>query len=135
VVLPAIAGGMPVNIFLVKTFFTGVPDSLFEAAEIDGASHMRRYLTFALPLCMPILFTIGLSTLMGAWNDVIWARLILQGKEELYTISVGVFVRIDSGNKSLMYAAYTIASLPLVLAFALTSKQFIKGLTNGAIKM
>jgi ABC-type glycerol-3-phosphate transport system permease component len=135
VVLPAIAGGMPVNIFLIKTFFAGVPDSLFEAAEIDGASHMRRYFTFALPLSLPILFTIGLSTLMGAWNDVIWAGLILQGKEELYTISLGVFERIDSGNKSLMYAAYTIASLPLIIAFALTSKQFIKGLTNGAIKM
>ena len=139
VVLPAIAGGMPVNIFLVKTFFAGVPDSLFEAAEIDGASHARRYLTIALPLSMPILFTIGLSTLMGAWNDVIWARLILYGKDELYTISVGVFVAFENeANKipnAVKFAGYVLASLPLVIAFSLTSKQFIKGLTNGAIKM
>ena len=139
IVLPAIAGGMPVNIFLIKTFFSGVPDSLFEAAELDGASHIRRYTTLALPLCMPILFTIGLSTLLGAWNDVIWARLILYGNEELYTISVGVFVVFnDATNKipdNVVYAGYCIASLPLIIAFAFTSKQFIKGLTNGAIKM
>lgn len=89
---------------------------------------------------MPILFTIGLSTLLGAWNDMIWARLILYGKEDLYTISVGVFISFNSStNKSItdtvVFAGYCIASLPLVIAFALTSKQFIKGLTNGAIKM
>lgn len=139
IVLPAIAGGMPVNIFLIKTFFSGVPDSLFEAAELDGASHIRRYTTLALPLCMPILFTIGLSTLLGAWNDMIWARLILYGREDLYTISVGVFIKFNSKEFAMLpnvvYTGYWIASLPLIIAFAFTSKQFIKGLTNGAIKM
>ena len=140
VILPAIAGGMPTGVFLIRTFFSGVPDSVFEPAELDGAGHIRRYLTLALPLSMPILFTIGLSTLLGAWNDIIWARLILYGKENLYTISVGVFVSFNSSvNKSItdtvVYAGYCIASLPLVLVFALTSKQFIKGLTSGAIKM
>lgn len=140
VALPAIAGGMPVAIFLIRTFFSGVPDSIFEAAELDGASHVRRFLMMAVPLSLPILFTIGLSTLLGAWNDIIWARLILYGKEDLYTISVGVFVAFNSDtNKSItdtvIYAGYCIASLPLVIAFCFTSKQFIKGLTMGAIKM
>lgn len=140
VVLPAVAGGMPTGVFLIRTFFAGVPDSIFEAAEIDGASHVRRYLTLALPLCTPILFTIGLSTLLGAWNDIIWARLILYGNEARYTISVGVFVSFNSATSksitdTVVYAGYCIASLPLVIVFALTSKQFIKGLTSGAIKM
>lgn len=140
VVLPAIAGGLPVDIFLIKTFLAGVPDSIFEAAEIDGASHFRRYITMAVPLSLPILFTIGLSTLLGAWNDIIWARLILYGKENLYTVSVGVFVQFNSSSSqsitdTVVYAGYVIASLPLVIAFCLTSKQFIKGLTTGAIKM
>ena len=139
VVLPAIAGGMPVNIFLIRTFFSGVPDSLFEAAELDGASHVRRWFSIALPLCMPILFTIGLSTLLGAWNDVIWADLILHRTENLHTISVGVFNKYGGASKTItdtvIYAGYCIASLPLIIAFAFTSKQFIKGLTNGAIKM
>ena len=140
VALPAIAGGLPMGIFLIRTFFEGIQESLFEAASLDGASNVRQYFTLALPLSMPILFTIGLSTLLGAWNDMIWARLILYGKENLYTISVGVFISFNSStNKSItdtvVFAGYCIASLPLVIAFALTSKQFIKGLTNGAIKM
>lgn len=140
VALTAIAGGLPVGVFLIRTFFAGIPDSIFEAAELDGASHFRRFAMMSVPLSLPILFTIGLSTLLGAWNDIIWARLILYGKEAYYTISVGVFVVFNSNvdrsiTDTVIYAGYCIASLPLIVAFSLTSRQFIKGLTAGAIKM
>lgn len=140
VALPAVAGAMPSSIFLLRVFFTGLPKEMFEAAELDGASQVRQFATCCLPLSMPILFTIGLSTLLGAWNDLIWARLILYGKENLYTISVGVFVQFNSTYSKtitdpVVYAGYCIVSLPLLIAFALTSKQFIAGLTTGAIKM
>lgn len=140
VIIPAVSGSLPVSVFLLRTFFVGIPDGIFEAAEIDGASHFRRYITLAIPLSLPILFTIGLTTLLSAWNDIIWARLILYGKDILYTISVGVFVNFNSASNpsitdTVIYAGYVIASLPLVIAFMFTSKQFIKGLTTGAIKM
>lgn len=139
VVLPAIAGGMPVNIFLMKTFFDGIPADVYEAAEIDGSSKLGCYFKIAIPLSTPILFTVGLSTLLGAWNDVVWARLILYGAEDLYTIGVGVFTVFGSSAAKIpdtvIYAGYCIASLPLLVAFFFTSKQFIKGLTDGAVKM
>lgn len=139
VVLPAIAGGMPVNIFLIKTFFDGIPADVYEAAELDGASKIGCYFRIAIPLSAPILFTVGLSTLLGAWNDVVWARLILYGAEDLYTIGVGVFTVFGSTAAKIpdtvIYAGYCIASLPLLIAFFFTSKQFIKGLTDGAVKM
>ena len=139
VILPAIAGGMPINIFLIKTFFDGIPVDIYEAAEMDGASKLGCYFRIALPLSTPILFTVGLSTLLGAWNDVVWARLILYGAEDLYTIGVGVFTVLGSTAAKIpdtvIYAGYCIASLPLLVAFFFTSKQFIKGLTDGAIKM
>jgi ABC-type glycerol-3-phosphate transport system permease component len=139
VILPAIAGGMPINIFLIKTFFDGIPVDIYEAAEMDGASKLGCYFRIALPLSTPILFTVGLSTLLGAWNDVVWARLILYGAEDLYTIGVGVFTVFGSTAAKIpdtvIYAGYCIASLPLLVAFFFTSKQFIKGLTDGAIKM
>lgn len=139
VILPAIAGGMPVNIFLIKTFFDGIPADIYEAAEIDGASKLGSYFKIAIPLSTPILFTVGLSTLLGAWNDVIWARLILYGAEDLYTIGVGVFTVFGSTAAKIpdtvIYAGYCLASLPLLIAFFFTSKQFIKGLTDGAVKM
>ncbi len=139
VILPAIAGGMPVNIFLMKTFFDGIPADIYEAAEMDGASKLGCYFRVAIPLSAPILFTVGLSTLLGAWNDVVWARLILYGAEDLYTIGVGVFTVFGSSAAKIpdtvIYAGYCLASLPLLIAFFFTSKQFIKGLTDGAIKM
>ena len=139
VVLPAIAGGMPVNIFLIKTFFDGIPQDIYEAAEIDGSSKFGCYFKVAIPLSTPILFTVGLSTLLGAWNDVVWARLILYGAEDLYTIGVGVFTVFGSSAAKIpdtvIYAGYCLASLPLLIAFFFTSKQFIKGLTDGAVKM
>ena len=139
VILPAIAGGMPINIFLMRTFFDGIPSDIYEAAEMDGASKLSCYFRIAIPLSMPILFTVGLSTLLGAWNDVVWARLILYGAEDLYTIGVGVFTVFGSSAAKIpdtvIYAGYCIASLPLLIAFFFTSKQFIKGLTDGAVKM
>lgn len=139
VILPAIAGGMPVNIFLIKTFFDGIPADIYEAAEMDGASKLGCYFRVAIPLSTPILFTVGLSTLLGAWNDVVWARLILYGAEDLYTIGVGVFTVFGSSAAKIpdtvIYAGYCLASLPLLIAFFFTSKQFIKGLTDGAVKM
>ncbi len=139
VILPAVAGGMPVNIFLIKTFFDGIPADIYEAAEMDGSSKLGCYFRIAIPLSTPILFTVGLSTLLGAWNDVVWARLILYGAEDLYTIGVGVFTVFGSSAAKIpdtvIYAGYCLASLPLLIAFFFTSKQFIKGLTDGAIKM
>lgn len=139
VILPAIAGGMPINIFLMKTFFDAIPSDIYEAAEMDGASKLRCYFKIAIPMSTPILFTVGLSTLLGAWNDIIWARLILYGNEDLYTIGVGVFTMFGSNAAKIpdtvIYAGYCLASLPLIIAFFFTSKQFIKGLTDGAIKM
>ena len=139
VVLPAVAGGMPVNVFLIKTFFDGIPSDVYEAAEIDGAGKLSCYFKIAIPLSAPILFTVGLSTLLGAWNDVVWARLILYGAEDLYTIGVGVFTVFGSTAAKIpdtvIYAGYCLASLPLLIAFFFTSKQFIKGLTDGAVKM
>ena len=139
VILPAVAGGMPVNVFLIKTFFDGIPKDIYEAAEIDGSSKLGCYFRVAIPLSTPILFTVGLSTLLGAWNDVVWARLILYGAEDLYTIGVGVFTIFGSSAAKIpdtvIYAGYCLASLPLVIAFFFTSKQFIKGLTDGAVKM
>ena len=139
VILPAIAGGMPINVFLIKTFFDGIPADIYEAAEIDGANKLRCYFKVAIPLSAPILFTVGLSTLLGAWNDVIWARLILYGAEDLYTIGVGVFTIFGSSAAKIpdtvIYAGYCLASLPLLVAFFFTSKQFIRGLTDGAVKM
>ena len=140
VIIPTVATGLAFGIFLLRSFFQNIPNDLYEAAEIDGATNVKKLLVITLPLSMPILFTLGLTALLTAWNDLIWARLVLMGSEELYTISVGIMSLTNTyGQESfgmgVPLAAYVIVSIPLVLAFFFTSKQFISGLTSGAFKM
>ena len=140
VILPTVASSLPFSIFLLRTFFTNIPQDLYEAAALDGASNFRRYFIIALPLSIPILCTIGLTSLMTAWNDLVWTRLVMLNAEDHYTISVGIMELTNRyGNESLgmgiPLAAYVIVSIPLIIVFFFTSKQFISGLTSGAIKM
>lgn len=138
VILPTVAGNSSFNIFLLRTFFSGVPGEVFEAAEIDGASKAKQFLHFMIPLSLPIIFTAGIMLFMQSWNDLIWPMMVL--KEEHYTIATGLipftteYYRM-TGSYSVPMAGYVLTSIPLIILFFFTSKQFIGGLTSGAFKM
>lgn len=139
VVLPSIAGAIPMGVFLLNTFFGGLPKDLFEAAELDGASRFRQYLVVALPLSVPILATLGIMQLLSAWNDLLWPQLILQD-ETMHTITIGLAPFTESYYNDFLslgvpFAGYVIVSIPLLVIFFFASKQFIRGLTSGAFKM
>ena len=77
VILPGVAGSIPMNLFLLRSFFGGVNAELFDAAKIDGASDLRTFWSIMLPLSLPIMMTVAMTTFMGAWNEYIWTRLVL----------------------------------------------------------
>lgn len=138
VILPTISGNSSFNIFLLRTFFAGVPGEVFEASEIDGAGKFKQYLKFMLPLSMPIVATAGIMLFMQSWNDLIWPMLVL--KEDQYTIATGLLPFTTEykrmvGDYTVPMAGYVLTSIPLLILFFFTSKQFIKGLTSGAFKM
>lgn len=139
VVLPLTAGQIPLGVMLLKTFYNGLPGDLFEAAELDGASQLFRFFKIAVPLSLPITATLGLTAWMASWNDLIWSTLVLRYDEvQTFTVALGSFTS-DYYEKTHSWgvplAAYVICSLPLILIFAFTSKQFVSGLTSGAFKM
>jgi len=139
VILPSIAGAVPMGIFLLNTFFGGLPKDLFEAAELDGASKLMQYGIIAVPLSVPILATLGIMQLLSAWNDLLWPQLILQ-EETLHTITIGLSPFTEAYYEEYLshgvpFAGYIIVSIPLLLVFFFASKQFISGLTSGAFKM
>lgn len=127
VILPGVAGSIPMNLFLLRSFFGGVNAELFDAAKIDGASDLRTFWSIMLPLSLPIMMTVAMTTFMGAWNEYIWTRLVLLD-DTMHTIAI-------RGGYGAPFAAYIISAVPLIVVFALASKQFIKGLTSGAFKM
>ena len=139
VILPTIAGSIPMGTLLLKTFFNGLPGGLFEAADLDGANSMTKFFSIALPLSLPILATLGLTSFLNSWNDLIWPQLILR-RDELQTITIAMTsFTTNYYNTTHSYAVplagYVIVSAPLLIIFSFTSKQFIAGITSGAFKM
>lgn len=135
-ILPIWTGGCIFSVFLLTTFFTGLPKDLFEAAQIDGASLFRCYYIIALPLSMPILGTITIMQIVSVWNDYIWPQLVLS--EQKFTVSAGLLLTFKSeytSNMPVMFAGYLVASSPLILLFIFANKFYIQGLVSTAIKM
>lgn len=139
VILPTIVGALPMGVLLLRTFFNGLPGGLFEAASLDGANSIEMFFMIAVPLSVPILATLGLTSFLGSWNDLIWPQLILR-RDNLQTITIAMTsFTTNYYNTTHSYAVpmagYVIVSAPLLILFAFTSKQFIAGLTSGAFKM
>jgi multiple sugar transport system permease protein len=134
-ILPYISGGQILGIFLCRTFFENLPESLFEAARLDGASEFRVYSRIALPLALPVLATLAIMNFVMVYNDYIWP-LVTISNNEIQVFSVGVTQFMAEGNlePGPVMAGYLIGSIPLVLVFAAGMKYYISGLTGGAVK-
>jgi ABC-type glycerol-3-phosphate transport system permease component len=134
-VLPYLAGGQVFAIFILRSFIAALPEELFEAARLDGATELQNYLRIAMPLCRPILGTIAVMTTLSSWNDYVWPLIVLSD-DTRKTLSIGLafFRGAYATTYGPLFAGYVIASLPLLVLFLLTMKAFIAGLTSGAVK-
>ncbi len=134
-ILPYIAGGQAYAVFILRTFFSSLPQGLFDAAHIDGARDFQIYHMVALPLSKGILATLAILRVQQVWNDLIWP-LITLADDSKRTITVGLyyFQGATQTQYGAMFAGYLIASIPLFLLFLVGMKQFMAGVTSGAIK-
>ena len=134
--LPYAAGGQAFAIFVLRTFFSGLPEDLFESARVDGAREIRIFWSLVLPLSLPILGTLALLQANAIWNDLIWP-LTINTNPDLKPVMAGlmVFTGIFRTEFGPLFAGYVLASLPMVLLFAFTSRLFIRGMMSGAIRM
>ena len=135
VILPQIAGGSIMAVFLLRAFFAGLPEELFESLGIDGASEWTILLRLVLPLSKPILGTIAVLNFHSSWNDYIWP-LITINDQKLKPIVTGImsFSNSYSTDYGPMMAGYVLASVPLMLVIGFSMRYFVQGLTGGAIK-
>lgn len=133
-VLVYTAMGLPLGVFVLTAFFKQVPTELKDAARIDGASEYRVY-RLAVPLVRPGLAAIGIYTMLPIWNDL-WFPLILAPAENVRTVTYGAqaFLGQFVSDWNAVLAVLTLAMLPMIALYVIFSKQFVRGLTGGALK-
>lgn len=133
-VVPSFLGGA-FYIFLLRQFFMTVPLELSDAAKIDGCSELDIYRRVVLPLAKPALATIALFTFIGAWNDFL-GPLIYLNDDAKYTLSLGLqqFVSRHGAEWSMLMAASTVMTTPIVVLFFFAQKTFIQGITLTGLK-
>jgi multiple sugar transport system permease protein len=122
-------------IFLIKQFMEALPDELLEAARIDGCSEWTIFWRIVLPLSKPVLATVGLFTFMGAWNEFLWA-LIVMLDEAKYTLPVALANLNGQHNTDwgLLMAGSVVVILPVVIVFLALQKLYVRGITMSGLK-
>lgn len=134
----ALTGGQATNVFLVMGFTSGIPKELDEAAIIDGCSIYSIYSRVILPLSKPILAVVALFSFRNAWNDYITSLIMTIAMPKLQTLTVAVVQLKYSVNAAaewhIMLAGASIAIIPILIVYLFANKQFIAGLTAGAVK-
>jgi multiple sugar transport system permease protein len=126
---------IPMSIWILRSFFAAIPVEIEEAARIDGCNRFQVFWKIALPLAMPGIIATGIYIFLVAWDELLFATILLPQKEML-TIPLGIKLYIGNHQNrfDLMMAAATIATLPVMMMFFAVQRWFIKGLTAGAVK-
>jgi putative aldouronate transport system permease protein len=153
-ILPGLIGVW--NVFVIRTYIDGLPESLQESARIDGANDLYVFFRIVLPLCIPVLATVSLFIAVYQWNSWFDTYLYCTNRKELSTMQYELQkmltyteVRVSSQDidrlatqslkirvtpESLKHAMTIIASVPIMLVYPFVQKYFITGITLGAVK-
>ncbi len=134
-VLPMLAAELTLATYLVMGYVSSVPKEMEEAAAIDGSSFSRTMFSIILPICRPILTTVGIVAFFHCWNEFTYS-LVLISDNDLYTINLAIscFKGETNVNYTEIMTAMTIAILPALAIYVFFSKYIIRGMIAGAVK-
>jgi raffinose/stachyose/melibiose transport system permease protein len=135
VTLAQVSNGVPFGIFLMRSFFLGVPSELTEAAKMDGASHFQILASIFLPLSMPAMQALVIISALSTWNDFFLPLVVLISPGN-QTLPLGLvrFASTYSTDFRLVFSGTVITFLPVIILYILTQRRFTEGLTQGALK-
>jgi len=134
-ILPATALGLPFGVFLMQSFFQGIPNDLADAARLDGCTELEVFRHVMLPLAGPAVSSLIVFQFVFTWNAFLMPLLYLQS-EALRPIPLGMmfFQGRYTQDVSLIAAGVTIATIPVIVVYLMFQRQFVRGLTAGAVK-
>ena len=134
-ILPYVAGGQLVTIFVFRTFFEGIPKELFESIRMDGGTEFQAFWYLVIPFSLPILLSMALVNILTTWNDFVWPLLVLPSdKQTTFTVGLYQFMGQQQIKYGYVFAGMTLGAIPLMILFGFTMKYFVQGMTSGAIK-
>ncbi|MDQ2845513.1 MAG: carbohydrate ABC transporter permease [Actinomycetota bacterium] len=135
IILPGL--GTAFGTFLLRQHFMSLPKEIVEAAEIDGAGHLKRMVRVIVPISMPTIATVALVTIVNEWNDYIWPLVITTDTSRM-TLPVGLtLLQNNEGDSSaypVLMAGAVMVILPVLIVFAALQRFIVAGLTQGAVK-
>ena len=122
-------------IFLLRQYIKKIPNELWDAARMDGSSHLYFLRKVVIPMSMPIIVTVSLFAFILAWNSFAWPLLILT-KEDWFPVTVSIysFIREAGTNYNLLMAASLISISPVLLLYFFTQKLFLESISNFGLK-
>jgi ABC-type glycerol-3-phosphate transport system permease component len=135
-IIPAFFGA-PFFIFMFRQFFAQVPAALVEAARVDGCGHLRIWLQIMLPLCKPVIAITAIFTFINVWNDFLGPLIYLQSEQQMtLAVALNSFQNQygDFRDAHYLMAASLVTMIPCIVLFFVAQKQFVSGLTLGAVK-
>lgn len=123
------------SIFLLRQFFAQVPDELYDAAQIDGAGHLRFLWKVVLPLAKAPLMVIVVLSFIGSWNSLAWPMLVTNSPE-WRPIAVGLMAFVEEAGQrfEMMMAGATITMVPIMILYFITQKQFTESIARSGLK-
>ena len=124
------------SVFLLRQFFTSIPDEISDAARIDGCSEFKLMMRIIVPLAKPAISAIALFAFLGSWNDFFGPLLYIVENEDLWTLGIGLnaFQGIHHVDKNMMMTASALFMAPVIIIFFFSQKVFIEGVTLTGVK-
>lgn len=138
VIMPLIAFNAPMMLLMVKNYFDTIPDELLESARMDGASTLRIWYEFMIPLCVPIIANVLVLTFIYSWNDYLVPLLVMRDQNN-YTVTLAAQYFMSSTYQSptdvaRIYAVMMLLTLPSILVYLVSQKFLVSGITAGSVK-
>jgi ABC-type glycerol-3-phosphate transport system permease component len=122
------------NIFLLRQFFMGIPKDYFDAARLDGASHLGYLRHVVLPMSQSPLAVVTLFTFLGVWNSFQWPLIIVRESHQMIQVGMSAFRTEGGSDPQLIMAAATFTILPVIILYFLTQKTFIESVASSGVK-
>ncbi len=133
VIIPGLASIF--GIFLVRQYALSIPQSLLDAARVDGAGELRLFWSVVVPVIRPVLVTLAIFTFMGTWNDFLWPLIVLSDADrQTLPVALANLLGEHVQDTELMMAGAVLTMVPVVGVFLALQRSYIEGIVAGSVK-